>query len=58
MRKLVETEDSPSNTTAATSDQALVVLLKRLRVATELSEIRLLSEQIERLIFHKQFENA
>jgi hypothetical protein len=41
-----------------TSDQTLSALLKRLRVATDLSEIRLLSEQIERTIFHEQFENA
>ena len=28
------------------------------RVATDLAEIRLLSEKIERVIFHKQFENG
>jgi hypothetical protein len=41
-----------------TSDHALAALLTRLRVATDLAEISLLSEQIERVIFHKQFENA
>lgn len=41
-----------------TSDHALSALLTRLRVATDLAEIRLLSEQIERVIFHKQFENG
>ena len=48
--------DTPSRTDV--SDHALAALLTRLRVATDLSEIRLLSEQIERAIFHKQFENA
>jgi hypothetical protein len=41
-----------------TSDHALAALLTRLRVATDLAEIQRLSEQIERLIFHKQFANA
>jgi hypothetical protein len=41
-----------------TSDHALSALLTRLRVATDLAEIRLLSEKIERVIFHKQFESG
>jgi hypothetical protein len=41
-----------------TSDRALAALLTRLRVATDLAEILLLSKKIERVIFHKQFEGA
>ncbi len=40
------------------SDHKLATLLTRFRVATEQAEIQVLSEQIERVIFHKQFENA
>jgi hypothetical protein len=43
---------------AGNSDRALAVLLKRLRTATDLTEIRALSEKIERIVFHKQFDNA
>jgi hypothetical protein len=48
-----EPEGSPANLASDTSDLALAGLLMRLRVATDLTEIRILSEQIERLIFHK-----
>ena len=41
-----------------TSDSALAALLKRLRTTTDIAEIRLLSEKIENVIFHKQFANA
>ena len=47
------TEPSDKN-----SDHQLATLLTRFRVATERAEIQQLSEQIERMIFHKQFENA
>jgi hypothetical protein len=41
-----------------TSDNALVTLLKRLKVTADPNEIRQLSDQIERVIFHKQFRDA
>jgi len=41
-----------------TSDRALTMLLKRLRTTTDLAEIRRLSDQIERVVFNKQFRNA
>jgi len=56
--KLVNTEDHPPKPILEASDHALATLLTRLRVSTDLAEIRLLSEQIERVIFHKQFENG
>jgi hypothetical protein len=53
------TDESPRASGASdTSDHALAALLTRLRVATDLAEIRLLSEKIERVIFHKRFENG
>jgi hypothetical protein len=49
---------SVSPSPADNSDRALALLLKRLRTATDLAEIRELSERIERIVFHKQFDNA
>jgi hypothetical protein len=43
---------------ADTSDQALAALLNRLKATIDPTEIRQLSEQIERIVFHKQFTNA
>jgi len=41
-----------------TTDRALRELLNRLKSTVDPVEIRQLSEQIERIIFHKQFTNA
>jgi hypothetical protein len=41
-----------------TSDQALAALLNRLRATVDPVEIRQLSDQIERIVFHKQYMNA
>ena len=41
-----------------TSDMALTNLLERLSSGSNPDEIRQLSEQIERVVFHKQFANA
>src|SRR6185437_15733036 len=40
------------------SDETLVKLLNRLKVTTDLAEVALLSDKIERLVFHKQFGSA
>ena len=40
------------------SDSRLVNLLNRLKATVEPTEIRELSDQIERVVFHKQFMNA
>jgi hypothetical protein len=53
----VETSQ-PSRVGLDTSDHALAALLTRLRFATDLADVRILSEKIERVIFHKQFESA
>jgi hypothetical protein len=41
-----------------TSDASMMGLLKRLKAANDPSEIRRLSDQLERVIFHKQYANA
>jgi hypothetical protein len=40
-----------------TSDQALADLLVRLKSATDPKEVRKLSRELERLVFHKQIPN-
>lgn len=40
-----------------TSDHAFVSLLKRYKATNDPTEMESLSEQIERMIFHKQYEN-
>jgi hypothetical protein len=46
------------NASINTSDKALTVILKRLKETEDSTEIRELSDQLERVIFHKQFEKA
>ena len=50
-------ETTPSVPTD-TSDHALLALLKRLKATNDLTKIRDLSDQLERVIFHKQFKSA
>jgi hypothetical protein len=50
--------DEAAASTADTSDQALLSLLKRIKATNDRTEIRRLSDQIERAIFHKQYENS
>lgn len=40
------------------SDQALVALLNRLKATVDPAEIRHLSDEIERIVFHKQFSHG
>jgi hypothetical protein len=51
-------EATPTVAATDTSDRAFLALLKRFKATHDPSEMRQLSEQIERMIFHKQFENA
>ena len=55
--KIATFEETPQRN-PDTSDQALVALLNRLKATTDPAEIRQLSSQIERIVFHKQFANA
>jgi len=41
-----------------TSDEALLALLKRLKSSNKPSEIRSLSNQLERVVFHRQVKTA
>ncbi len=59
VRKIRKPVDSAVTATPPdTSDDALDVILKRLKETDDPVEIRELSGQLERVIFHKQFENA
>jgi hypothetical protein len=49
---------TPAATAVDNSDQALLSLLKRIRATGSHAEFRRLSDQIERVIFHKQFANT
>jgi len=41
-----------------TSDKALLTLLKRIKATNNPTEIRSLTNQLERVIFHKQFRES
>lgn len=41
-----------------TSDQAMLALLEPIKQASNAEEIRRLSDQLEQVIFHKQFKDA
>ena len=53
-----EVPATPNTCAGDTSDQALMALLSRLKAAVDPEEIRQLSVQIERIVFHKQFTDA
>jgi hypothetical protein len=55
-KKSVKTDTSAH--VVDTSDEALASLLTRVKTSVDPDEIRELSQQIEQLIFHKQFTNA
>ena len=44
--------------TTDTSDNAVLTLLKRIKETNDQNEIRQLSDQLERVIFHKQYANT
>src|ERR1700682_4435831 len=48
----------PPTAALNTSDQALLTLLKRIKATDNPIEIRRLTNQLERVIFHKQFRHA
>jgi hypothetical protein len=50
-------ETTPTASTIDTSDNAVLALLKRIKTTKNQSEIRQLSDQLERVIFHKQYAN-
>ena len=48
---------TPANSLSA-SKQALHVCLKRLKAAKDESDIRRLTAELQRIVFHKQYQNA
>lgn len=52
------TDYQATPTVANTSDRAMLDLLKRIKATNDRTEIRKLSDQLERVIFHRQFKNA
>ena len=56
-RAKMETKPTTKSTTD-TSDKAVLSLLKRIKETNDQNEIRQLSDQLERVIFHKQYANA
>jgi hypothetical protein len=47
-----------STSTLDTSDKAVLTLLSRIKETDDPNEIRQLSDQLERMIFHKQYANS
>jgi hypothetical protein len=57
--KRTKMEITPTATpTIDTSDNAVLALLKRIKATNSRNEVRQLSDQLERVIFHKQYANA
>lgn len=52
--KVKEGKDSAMDT----SDSAVLSMLKRIKETDDKNEIRQLSDQLERVIFHKQYANS
>jgi hypothetical protein len=42
----------------ATSDRAVLTLLKRIKAASDPNKVRQLSDQLEQVIFHRQYANS
>ena len=47
----------PIPSTIDTSDNAVLKLLKRIKATSDQNEIRQLADQLQRVIFHKQYAN-
>jgi len=57
-KKLVDQKKAAHTHPVDKTDEALLNLLNRLKTTVDPAEIRELSDQIERVVFHKQFRNA
>ena len=51
-------DDEATPAVADTSDHAALTLLARIKATNDPTEIRHLSDQLERVIFHRQYRNA
>lgn len=52
------TRSAKPTATPDTSDRAVLALLQRIKATEDRAEIRKLSNELERLIFHKQYRTA
>ena len=63
MKKFSESREQINGTAHSaaaivTSDHAVLTLLKRLKLTNDPNEVRQVSNQLERVIFHRQFKSA
>jgi hypothetical protein len=49
---------SPAQTVIGASKKALHLCLKRIKEAKDENEIRRLTEELQRIVFHRQYQNA
>src|SRR4051812_20989663 len=56
--KRTRTRTEPATASTDTSDKAVLSLLKRIKETNDQNEIRKLTDQLERTIFHKQYASA
>jgi hypothetical protein len=49
---------APSHATTASSKKALHLCLKRIKAAKDENELRRLTEELQKIVFHKQYQNA
>ena len=56
--KKTRMETTPATGSTDTSDNAVLALLKRIKASNNAKEVRQFADQLERVIFHKQYENA
>ena len=57
LRKQIN-ETVPATTVVDTSKKALHLCLKRIKDAKDEKEIRRLTEELQRIVFHRQYQNA
>jgi len=51
-------EAAPATAVVDTSKKALHLCLKRIKDAKDENEIRRLTEELQRIVFHRQYQNA
>jgi hypothetical protein len=57
-REEVTSEAAPATALLDTSKKALHICLKRIKDAKNESDLRRLTEELQRIVFHKQYRNA
>ena len=57
-RKAVQARWARSNEAVDTSKKALHLCLDRIKIAKDESELRRLTEELQRIVFHRQYQHA